>query len=659
MRYDPLIDKKKKGRLPAAGPPAAGHRLSLARCRPGRVGLLLLFIGLLVGWPDRPAAQAQSSAYWQYSAAASLHQVLNIDLRGDGVDEILIVTQSGQVNLLNADGTRLWNFAANEQVYAVTVLNQGTAQPEVVLGLSNRLLLLDAEGRLVGEIPLTLLPGPLNLLTGSSTATAQAWQEVRQAQPLTITPFRVNDTQQDILILLQNGSLQRYDRSGRFLWHHQEPGISTGDPSLRLLVEDMDGSGQDEVLLGFFDSRLRFSRLVLFSESGQPVWSQSISGRLTAAAFIQFQTGEQQPDTPPPPYYIAVGNSQGQVLLYNKTQNRLWPRTVNRPVTALTPVPLAGGQALAVGTEAGSVILYDENGRRLWTNNLAPDANRHVLALSAPPLTPLPDQPVLAALLVSAHDEQNADMILLDQNGRILTESASVDTQGPLSRLVDVNRDRHGEMLLLRFPNVELTGLGIGASDNAREWEYSLGTRPTAQLVVDLDRDGKDELIVGGEDGRLHRLRNEPTSSGLHRWVTDYDLPVTHLALLPSTGGQSGSPPDIIVIRYQDRDGAGEGRIERRQADSRLLWEQPLQAHVTSLLISNINETSESEILVGTQEGQLIAYSSSGNRLWSLNLGEENGRSVNQLLMLPQPDPQGARSTAAQVAPPEPQPTGE
>jgi hypothetical protein len=108
-------------------------------------------------------------------------------------------------------------------------------------------------------------------------------------------------------------------------------------------------------------------------------------------------------------------------------------------------------------------------------------------------------------------------------------------------------------MLLLRFPNIELTGLGIGASDNAREWEYSLGTRPTAQLVADLDRDGEDDLLVGGEDGRLHRLRNEPTSSGLHRWVTDYDLPVTHLALLPSTGGQSGSPPTSSSVRYQGR----------------------------------------------------------------------------------------------------------
>jgi hypothetical protein len=68
--------------------------------------------------------------------------------------------------------------------------NQAHSPTRIVLGFTNRLLLLDADGQLTGEIPLTLLPAaPLNLLTSSSTAAAQAWQEVRQAQPLTMSPI--------------------------------------------------------------------------------------------------------------------------------------------------------------------------------------------------------------------------------------------------------------------------------------------------------------------------------------------------------------------------------------------------------------------------------------------------------------------------------------
>jgi hypothetical protein len=632
MRYDPLTNRRNERRLSVTG-------YWLPAIPVGRI-ILLLLLSLLLGWPSLPAAQAQSTAYWQHSAASGLHQVLNVDLNGDGVDEIIIVTRTGQVDLLHADGTRLWNFATGEPVYAVAVLNGDGASPQVVLGLHNRLLVLDESGQLAGEISLTLRPAPLNLLTGSDSLTAQAWQEMRQARPLAMAPFRTGDGQQDILVLLQNGQVQRYERNGRFLWYHQEPGISSGDASLRLLVDDMDGNGQDDILLGFFDAQLRYSRLVLLSDAGRPVWSQSISGRLTAATFVQFEAVDTLSAVPSPPRYIAVGNNLGQVLLYDKNRSRLWPRTVNRPVTALTSVNLPDGQVLAVGTETGSVIVYDGNGRRRWSSNLAAEANRRVLALSAPPLPPLPDQPVLAALLVVPTDEQSADMILLDRDGRILTESASVDTQAPLSRLVDVNRDRHPELLLLRFPHVELTGLGIGAADNASEWEYSLGTRPTAQLVADLDRDGEDELLVGGEDGRLHRLRNQPGSSGLHRWVTDYDLPITHLALLPHSGS---STPDIIVVRYQEENEQGEGRIERRRADSHLLWQQPLAAPVTSLLVSNINEINEYEILVGTRQGQLLAYNSSGDLMWSLNLGAERESAISQLLLLSQPDPQGAR----------------
>jgi hypothetical protein len=631
----------------------ADHRLSsFFRLRLGPAVLFFL-LGLLLGWPQPPPAQAQSSAYWQFSAAASLRQILNIDIQGDGVDEVLIVTQTGQVDLLSADGSRLWNFAAAEPVYAVAVLSQEQTGIEIVLALHDRLLLLNAEGQSVDEIPLSLQDAPLSLLTSGDQSTAQAWRDTFNVRPLAIAPLRIGDGTQDILILFHNGQVQRYDRHGRFHWSHQEPGIEANESNPRLLVEDMDGDGRDEILLGFFDTTRRFSRLVRLEANGRVAWSQSISGRLTAATFMQFDPETAPAAAAPAPQYIAVGNSQGQVLLYDKAQRRLWPRTVNQPVTALTTVPLAFGQALAVGTEVGSVILFDRNGRRIWSNNLAADANRRILSLSAPLLPPLPDQPALAALLTSLGDEQGADMILLGPNGLILNESASVDALG-FSRLVDLNRDQHNEMLLLRFPTIELLGLGIGATDIAPEWEYSLGTKPTAQLVVDFDRDGEEELVVGGEDGRLHRLRNQPTSSGLHRWVTDYDLPITHLALLPQSGslsdsasaGQASGAPDIIVVRYQETEEGSSGRIERRRADSHLLWQQPLHVPVTSLLIGNTGESGTAEILVGTQRGQLTAYSSAGENLWALNLGGDGGQAVSQLLLLSQPDPQGARLVA-------------
>lgn len=628
MRYEHPTDNqqltKSDRRLPISRPLLAGL-------------LLLLGWGLLAyGWPV--TAQAQATAYWQYSAASTMRQVITVDLRGDGVDDILIITQNGQIDLLTADGLRQWSFNVGEPVYTTAVLHEGTAQSEIVLGVTNRLLVLDNEGQLAAEIPLSLAPVPLSLLTSGHIGSAQSWLDQRQAQPLAVSRYQVNDGRQDILVLLQNGQLHRYERNGRFLWSHQEPGIASGDASLKLLVDDMDNNGQDEILLGFFDNRLRFSRVVLLDSAGQTAWSQSISGRLTALTFVQFEPDPILPG-PTPQRHLAIGNSQGQVLLYSKNQSRLWPRTINRPVTALSAVPLNDGQALAVANDVGSVILFDENGRRLWTTNLAADANRRILALSAPPLPPLPGRPALAALLASATDTQSADMVLLDADGRILGESASVDALSPFSRLLDVNRDRHSEMLLLRFPTIELTGLGIGASDNAREWEYSLGTRPTAQLIADLDRDGEDDLLVGGEDGRLHRLRNAPTSSGLHRWVTDFDLPITHLALLTHGSGS----PDIIVVRYQE----GEGRLERRRSDSHMLWQQPLLEPITSLLISSTGADSQPEILLGTASGTVIAYGSNGERIWSVGMGQQQSEAINQLLLLPQPDPQGARLVLA------------
>jgi hypothetical protein len=59
---------------------------------------------LLLAWAPAGRPRPRRPPIGNTRPLASVRQVLNIDLRGDGVDELLIVTQSGQIDLLHADG---------------------------------------------------------------------------------------------------------------------------------------------------------------------------------------------------------------------------------------------------------------------------------------------------------------------------------------------------------------------------------------------------------------------------------------------------------------------------------------------------------------------------------------------------------------------------
>lgn len=595
----------------------------------------------------QPQTQSPTPNYWQYAASGRLRHVIPADVNQDGVDEFLIAAENGKVDLISADGRLQWSYAAGEPVLALSTVNlEGATQREreIVIGLRNRLVVLTAAGDEIWSAPIEPLVTPAVLLTDGGEAARQSWLDQYNAIPVSIAPFDSNDDgREEILVLLQSGQLQLFDVAGSRVWHYPRNNNPLLNMSPQMVVADLDGDGQSEIALGYFNPNpsRRFSQFVIIDNSGRPKWTPlSVSGRITAMTLTQF--GSQA--TP----YVAVGTSLGQVNLYNVERQRLWLRTLNKPVTDLALLSLPDGPALAVGTSVGSVVVFNEDGRRLWDNKLAPEAERGIVTLAAVPFAPEDNQPVLSAVLGRLDNGRSpVDIVLMDGNGRPVKTITDVDNLG-LSRLIDMNNDQKGELLLARFATLELLGLGIGASQTAPGWEYSLFTSPNAYLVTDLDQDGTDELIVGTQDGRLHALANGNDVSIL--WLHIPGGVITHLATLiemPNTA------PNLVVARTQQsgvqQSGAqeggavagtlqAEGWLELRQANGEKIWEQQLPGEapaVTSLLVANVhNGNSLPEIIAGTSDGRVIVYSATGTLLWETALPEEGGDSPLEHLLL-------------------------
>lgn len=575
--------------------------------------LLATALLLLLTLPPAAAQTERSTYYWRYPASLRLDHILPADVNVDGVDELIIVTENGDIDLLTANGLSLWKYAAGESVLAVTTANvDASPAREIVVAMRNRMAALTAEGDLIWETAVTLVEPPPALFLESGVDGADAWQDQYDAIPAAVSPFdRDQDGLDEIALLLQSGQLQLFDGFGNLVWRYARNSTPGANAQPHLAVGDLNEDGRQELVLAFFR---RFSQMTLLDGNGESLWEQpiGISGRTTALELVDF------PGIPG--LGIAVGTDRGDINLYNSQRERLWPRTLNRPITALTVAYRQDEPILVAGTSVGTVVAFSAAGRRLWNRQLVEDANRPVINLSAVPLASDEQQPLLSVILgSSANAAEPSDVLLLGNNGRTLTTLPAVDTTG-LTRLTDINRDGKSELLLARFATVELQGIGLGASEPTNEWNYSLrDSAPSALLVVDIDLDGDDEVLVGAQNGRLHCLKNDRRLC----WLTAPGEPVTDLAALNTL---PGVPPSIIVVRNRttvspEAETAVTGWLELRQADSeRLVWEKELTTEISSLVVANINQRGQPEIVIGTRDGALTAYTTAGTVLWQQTL---------------------------------------
>jgi hypothetical protein len=593
------------------------------------VFLLILFV-LLPNAAQPAAAQDQIQAYWRHSASRRISHVITHDINRDGVDEFVIAAENGRVDLLSSVGALQWSFPAGDVIQAINVLNlNDDPEEEIALVSSRQLTILGSDGALLWSVDLTPISPPQPLLAFSSSAAGQEWVTQYNLEVRQIEPFdHDGDGRNELLVLYSNGQLQLFDATGKVMWSDTKSSTALQNTRAMMQIADLNGDGQSEIALGFFNPTLRFSQLRLIDGNQADIWEQPQPISDVISALIALPFG------PDGALYLAAGSEGGQIHLIDYARQRVWwPRTLNKPVTALTAAEYGGEPLLLAGTEVGVVVAYRANGSRLWTRRLVPEANRPIVALTTAQPANDENEPLVAVILGPGEGSNSAnDVLLLGPTNRLLTTYERVDANG-LTSLLDINKDGRYELLLARFATVELLGLGVGTSEIAPEWSYSLDSEPGAILVVDFNNDGEDELVVGAKDGRLHYLNQQNSVD----WLVSPGGNITHLALLQTENGDQ----QIVVIRNSttigpDNQERQQGWIDVRDVDGEQLWERPFDANITSLLVQDINERGDPEIIVGTRTGEVYAFTTNETELWNRNLQPEGGlgQPVTQLLLI-------------------------
>lgn len=566
--------------------------------KPRPVILILIFILILLGianisLPPSSSAQTNTPVYWRYDAPGPLDSILVTDLNHDGFDEFVIVSDLTELMAVDSAGKPLWaeTYQAGDIILVVQPIGiSGQTQriDDLIIATGQHIIRLSGDGEEIWRRPLRRPAADLKAITTSDTESPA------------------------ILVALDDGSLLQFNDQGQIVRQFELTDQPAANASPRLIVTDLDGVGDDEIIFSYF-ADAGFSKVVLFRANGEIDWERSNSGDVTALSVVEF--------VPQGPKEIAVATTLNRVYLYNANGARRWPyRSPNRPVTALNMVQLDQGPALLVGTAGGTVIAYDQDGRRYWTTNFSGSADQPILAITSPTNPPSDPLPVTLSVILgsSADASRPSDVLLLDSAGRLLEPSFRSTDPAGLSQLIDLNRDGQSELLLATFATVELLNPGIGARQFFEAWDYRLGAAPTSAIVEDIDLDGEDEILVGTDDGKIHVLNLD----GTVLWVADLDGIIADLAI----GRHSPDIfPDIVAAHNQiifNEEGveSATGSIDVLRPDGRSIWNITLDSPISDLLVADINRSGAPELIAGTAEGQVLAFSLTGDEFWRANL---------------------------------------
>ncbi|MDR7522304.1 MAG: PQQ-binding-like beta-propeller repeat protein [Armatimonadota bacterium] len=168
--------------------------------------------------------------------------------------------------------------------------------------------------------------------------------------------------------------------------------------------------------------------------------------------------------------------------------------------------------------------------------------------------------------------------------------------------------DLGGGQFTVVFADTQGTVYALDAATGRARWSYVMGGSAdmNAAAVVDLDRDGRREIIIGNHgNGAIHAIDGE----GRQRWVYN-------------TGGS------IYGVTVDDADGDGvleiyaadwAGAVHALTPQGRLRWTYRTPGPVTSyngLAVADLDRDGTKEIVFGVQNGWVVALSPAGRALW-------------------------------------------
>jgi outer membrane protein assembly factor BamB len=168
-------------------------------------------------------------------------------------------------------------------------------------------------------------------------------------------------------------------------------------------------------------------------------------------------------------------------------------------------------------------------------------------------------------------------------------------------------------------------------------WRHQQPYRVYSLFPYDIDKDGIPELLVGSDDNVVRAMRvrlRRGMDKNIRKYYRQLDEPdpASIKELTPTECNllrdvlSKGEIQDVTLKQAEDHMSAGDYiqalstllRLEQQRAQPR--WPRKKVGHIRSISFRHTIGKSRREIIVGTSDGEVLAYNTSGSRQWSTQL---------------------------------------
>ncbi|MGB1249404.1 MAG: AAA family ATPase [Candidatus Promineifilaceae bacterium] len=562
--------------------------------------LLLSLFALGFGLTTSPQASAQSPSvpsYWQFNPSDPLDAIVAFDFAQAGGAGFAFVSAGNQLTLIGVNGIPLW---AEPLVFETPIRAIASTTDAIVVATDRLLQQVDAS-RTVREEAIVELSAPVVRLV---------------SQPLP-------NGSTGVLAQFEGGTLHQYDALGEQKWHYVPIDASSAEIAREIIIADVNRDGLSEIIYSY-RAGSGFSRVDLLEANGRSRWSEAFDRAITAVGVGRFSADS--------PSLIAVGNNRGALSLLNMDKASVWtPRTLNRPISDLLFAEWhTDDNLLIVATEVGKLIAYDATGRRAWDKAVCWENATFILqdvactdgvTVSIRELDAPQTRQAIVALTLLVDNGENQFLLLLDHAHNIVDQYQTTHVQQqPL--LIDINKDNISELARVTDTSFALLSTQTVARSTQAlvEQGYALDAKPSAFLAHELDQAAVDALIIGGEDGRLHRIHSADRSDD---WIiTKSGYQVVHIdyvdpAALPS--GRNLSQPAgkrdggyLIVAYNKSAENVSDdpfSQVELYKNNGRAGWAEPLifNSPIQKMLVSQTSNLAPT-LVFGLANGRMLGY---------------------------------------------------
>ena len=318
---------------------------------------------------------------------------------------------------------------------------------------------------------------------------------------------------QDDLFIQNTGDVSVYDGSGNILWTlpYQSPKTTLGD---------VDGDGVEDIVVYYVGTGMAVD---VISKGQVTLLAEALdAGFPSRVAVIRFSSGSQ----------IVLGDNLGGIQSLGLDGNPLWSAELgSAEIRGMDDARIGGQVHVAIATNDGSIAVYDAQGNAVW--EFAQEQLRRMRAFD---LNGDGNSEIITG------GEYGAFRIYNAVDGKIIFEKSLGQAVSEV-REVELNGDPSSREIIAGGKEGGIWAFSFDGTTATQMWTGSLSDKITEISGLDIDEDGKQEAVIGDDQGNVAVF----TENGTRNNLPQHSSGITRVDI-----GKLGSDRYVVIADYNE-----------------------------------------------------------------------------------------------------------